>query len=109
MRISDWSSDVCSSDLHFLAVLEQRRGVGDDLRIQRLRHLVAAEQRAVVRQVASFRLHQQRVEVEVVEMLSAAADLLQQVGAADDLVPAARAETGKNLADRKSTRLNSSH
>src|SRR3546814_14741404 len=79
MRISDWSSDVCSSDLHFLAVLEQRRGVGDDLRIQRLRHLVAAEQRAVVRQVASFRLHQQRVEVEVVEMLSAAADLLQQV------------------------------
>src|SRR3546814_13120940 len=82
MRISDWSSDVCSSDLHFLAVLEQRRGVGDDLRIQRLRHLVAAEQRAVVRQVASFRLHQQRVEVEVVEMLSAAADLLQQVGAA---------------------------
>src|SRR3546814_9024685 len=25
MRISDWSSDVCSSDLHHLKVLEQRR------------------------------------------------------------------------------------
>src|SRR3546814_790285 len=56
VRISDWSSDVCSSDL------------------------------------------EDRVEVEVVEMLGAAADLAQQLGAADHLVEAAAAELGENLA-----------
>src|SRR3546814_8152260 len=30
MRISDWSSDVCSSDLHALVGLEGRAGPGDD-------------------------------------------------------------------------------
>src|SRR3546814_1053843 len=32
MRISDWSSDVCSSDLAFGAYSPAQRGVGDDLR-----------------------------------------------------------------------------
>src|SRR3546814_3618700 len=60
VRISDWSSDVCSSDL------------------------------------------EDRVEVEVVEMLGAAADLAQQLGAADHLVEAAAAELGENLAHFRS-------
>src|SRR3546814_1779270 len=31
MRISDWSSDVCSSDLRFLLALERRGFVGADV------------------------------------------------------------------------------
>src|SRR3546814_13431482 len=43
MRISDWSSDVCSSDLHVL-------DVGDVLRAQGLRFGVGAEVVVAVRQ-----------------------------------------------------------
>src|SRR3546814_16819294 len=33
MRISDWSSDVCSSDLHFLARNESQRGRVDAIAV----------------------------------------------------------------------------
>src|SRR3546814_13817434 len=36
MRISDWSSDVCSSDLYdYLVVLLERVVVGEELRVER--------------------------------------------------------------------------
>src|SRR3546814_18203172 len=42
MRISDWSSDVCSSDLHaalgFLALDTPRRGSLDRLRLESVEH-----------------------------------------------------------------------
>src|SRR3546814_10885723 len=31
MRISDWSSDVCSSDLHVLAAIDGQRRAGDEI------------------------------------------------------------------------------
>src|SRR3546814_9536717 len=31
MRISDWSSDVCSSDLHVLSVIDQAGGPGAEI------------------------------------------------------------------------------
>ena len=33
-------------ELHLLAVIEQRRGIGDHLRIERVEHFVAALERA---------------------------------------------------------------
>jgi hypothetical protein len=66
--IARWVFRIVVLQLHLLAVLEEPRGVGDHLRVERLRHLVAALQRAVARIVAGVGLGQQRVEVEVVEM-----------------------------------------
>src|SRR3546814_15946255 len=54
MRISDWSSDVCSSDLAQVGV---RRGVWDDAEADREARLLAeeveAERKAARRQVAA--------------------------------------------------------
>src|SRR3546814_4531370 len=75
LRISDWSSDVCSSDL-----------------------LVAAVAGAVARIAAGIGHRQQGVEVEVVEMFGATADLRQEVGAADHLGERPGAEGGQDLA-----------
>src|SRR3546814_13042196 len=38
MRISDWSSDVCSSDLAPTALVEVRRALGRPLHVERLAH-----------------------------------------------------------------------
>src|SRR3546814_6457487 len=98
MRISDWSSDVCSSDLEALAAAR-------------------VDQRAALPQV---RLHLRRVEQALfVEALRArdARDFAHaglcgqaQVG---PVLPAAVEHGGALVAqraqDRKSTRLNSSH
>src|SRR3546814_10801194 len=112
MRISDWSSDVCSSDL-----LEQWLGVAENLRVEAVGHRVAeirSLRAALV--IGRVDLGEDRVQIEVVEMLGTAADLTQQFGAADDFVEARNAELGQDFAhflgdegDRKSTRLNSSH
>ncbi len=72
-------------------------GVADHVRVQRLRYLVAALQRAVAGVRAGIRLDQQRVEVEVVEVFRAAADLLQQVGAANDIGQLADTKGGEDL------------
>src|SRR3546814_19549724 len=37
MRISDWSSDVCSSDLHYRGTAKQHRHRPDDHRVRRWR------------------------------------------------------------------------
>ena len=84
--------------LHLLAVLEQGPGVLDHLRIQRLRHLVAPLDRAITRRVPVIRLGEQGVEVEIVEMLRAAAHLPEQVGAADHVADRPHAERGERLA-----------
>ena len=84
--------------LHLLAVREQRLGVADHLRVERVGHLVAALDRAMHRARAAVGADQQRVQVEIVEVARAAADLLQQVGAADDLEQRAVAELRQDLA-----------
>src|SRR3546814_12955012 len=101
MRISDWSSDVCSSDLivgelHPLAALEQGLGVVQYLRVEAVGHRVAeirTHRAALI--VGRVDLGEDRVEVEVVEMLGAAADLAQQLGAADHLVRSEERRVGK--------------
>src|SRR3546814_4861903 len=124
MRISDWSSDVCSSDLvadrigelHLFAAREHRGGILDDLRVEAVGHLVAeARQREAALVLVGVDLGEDRVEIEIVEMFRTTADLTQQFGAADHLVEALDPEPGEDVADflgdedRKSTRLNSRH
>src|SRR3546814_9019298 len=102
MRISDWSSDVCSSDLRDIEAVVQQAGLRLDL--------LGQGARALPRPVDEF----QHRQIEAVDILGAVAatgialiaeDILQgqeirdlKLGSVDD----------PDL-DRKSTRLNSSH
>src|SRR3546814_8400932 len=90
MRISDWSSDVCSSDLH---------GVERILEILLDEHTLAALRRraAIIADHLEFHLLTQRLE--------------RPVEPADEAVEFNRrgARAGGEIGDRQSTRLNSSH
>src|SRR3546814_5618102 len=44
MRISDWSSDVCSSDLQFLQRLFRRHGAAHGLRTQACKQILAIDE-----------------------------------------------------------------
>src|SRR3546814_5280697 len=126
MRISDWSSDVCSSDLDIEAVVQQA-----GLRLD----LLGQGARALPRPVDEF----QHRQIEAVDILGAVAatgialiaeDILQgqeirdlKLGRVDDpdlpLVDAGEGDivlhdvidraTFLIVEDRKSTRMNSSH
>src|SRR3546814_9994581 len=112
MRISDWRSDVCSSDL-------QRRGVGERMQLVPCGLRLAAEdvsadvsdslellqQRALAIGIASRRFAQlaQVAAVVVAQQIRGVADIAR--GA---LVVAGIAGAVQHL-DLKSTRLNSSH
>ena len=85
-------------ELHLLAVLEERPGVGDDLGIQRIRHRVARPLPVVFDHVRFIDPDQHRVEVEIIEMRRPAADLGQHVGAPQHLVDRARPQGGQDLA-----------
>src|SRR3546814_5239800 len=99
MRISDWSSDVCSSDLvERLAIrlIALRAPMADDLR-----EVVAALKIAtVVERIGDY-----------------AKNIAKRVPAIEDhgrieplsLLPAMARMAGEMVQDRKSTRLNSSH
>src|SRR3546814_5331865 len=98
MRISDWSSDVCSSDLKLEDFLQFHPHLLDDLGAQRrflLRALAfqalagAADGVALLVQQAADLAHHQHVVALVVAAVATALDRAQ--------------------ADRKSTRLNSSN
>src|SRR3546814_6095213 len=97
MRISDWSSDVCSSDLNETTAIitEIDDDVGDALR---------TEIGEGVRQLAVRR----RDEGAQVQIAIAAAALADHLGA---VAVRNRVEriVGLGDGDRKSTRLNSSH
>src|SRR3546814_5975902 len=109
MRISDWSSDVCYSDLIALALGQQPLGtiVG------------GLEQRRVRLQPAGLEDHRQRLlDMRVAVVLVGAAHVgagipLAVVGLAlrNDVVAMRRIVmiVRSHLTDRKSTRLNSSH
>ncbi len=84
--------------LHLFAGIEERAGILDHLRIQCIRNLVATFQRAIARLIAGISLGQQRIEIEIVEIRCAAADLFQQFGATDDLVQGLEAERGQDFA-----------
>ncbi len=85
-------------ELHLLAVLEHRPRVLDHAGVERVGDRVAPADRADAAVRAGVDLGQQRVEVEIVEVGVAAADLAQQVGAADGLLQRAQAQRGQDLA-----------
>ena len=77
-----------------------RRSAGasaEEFMVERLRRLVAAKLRAIGR-IRAIDAHQQRIEIEIVEMLGAAADLFDQIGAADNIFQAAEADHGEDFA-----------
>src|SRR3546814_5198419 len=99
MRISDWSSDVCSSDLmaRYQADVAEKNADLDEFRAQQAATIGAVQEeqhRAKVRQLAGA----QRADF-------AARGIDLRSGVVQDLV----GETYTMGEDRKSTRLNSSH
>ena len=85
--------------LHLLAPFEHGARILHHLRVQAVGHFVAPGiQREAALFVGRVDLGQDRVEVEVVQMLGAAIDLLQQLGAADHFVQAAEAQARQYLA-----------
>src|SRR3546814_1705812 len=95
MRISDWSSDVCSSDLDGDVSLARHH--------RRVDHVHRVEHR---RQQAAERYLGERPGVEVGDVALVLDGHLRQAGVGE--LPCEAAELLGEL-DRKSTRLNSSH
>src|SRR3546814_8338893 len=98
MRISDWSSDVCSSDLDVVVVTAAKAYTAI------LHHPEAPALGAIVRIQLFERNHAMRNALHLQVMVGAGHVIEQQhstVPAADELL--------QGQEDRKSTRLNSSH
>src|SRR3546814_7340466 len=107
MRISDWSSDVCSSDLALVTLalddLEEHRP--DDVLGEDLQQAAAVRRRRAVDQDLAGREPREVLAVA----RQAAVDLLV-VGIRHAFLESdALALEGRDGGDRKSTRLNSSH
>src|SRR3546814_8818875 len=109
MRISDWSSDVCSSDLR---LCQQAVALEDRLQAfleQHVDRLAQAEQQVLGRRAAVFLVVQRPVALGPVPVGGAQSGVLVRL----EGTRARRheAETGRRnqALDRKSTRLNSSH
>src|SRR3546814_2306244 len=99
MRISDWSSDVCSSDLR-LGIPGHRARVGEVARLgidQRRGEQMFGERRVALKEDGIMMLAAERAAGEADELRIVAGDF-----------PARRRHRLVDR-DRKSTRLNSSH
>src|SRR3546814_1724614 len=104
MRISDWSSDVCSSDLPAAAVGLDEGGRADQLQLQQAAVLLGPRQ--LVDPVAHAFPDRQRVQVQAAGLEGVVSEDQVVAAIARNDVPV----TGRNCQpDRKSTRLNSSH
>src|SRR3546814_1335106 len=113
MRISDWSSDVCSSDL-----LDAARERGDAVEARRIEHAIDHHQTHVVPIIADIDAGFGNAEATYLlakKMIEAGACAIQienqvsdekQCGHQDGKVTVPHEDF---LQDRKSTRLNSSH
>src|SRR3546814_2842117 len=115
MRISDWSSDVCSSDLH----LAHRRTARDLERQRRRVDVVIGAVHQLDLEVDDREADHVPIFGRLAETLFHRRDIFARNVAALDLVDEGDAATAlarrdldldaAELADRKSTRLNSSH
>ena len=65
--------------------------------VERLRRFVAAELGAIAR-IRAIDAHEQRIEIEIVQVLAAAADLFDQIGAPDNVFQAPKADHGEDFA-----------
>src|SRR3546814_7238952 len=104
MRISDWSSDVCSSDLWAIIGIDPVRGGSGDRGRQRRIDAQDLHQPAELGDAAGTRgergLVVARHEAVEIEAIAAVGDARGAAAPGDNCF---------NLKDRKSTRLNSSH
>src|SRR3546814_9005653 len=98
MRISDWSSDVCSSDLHAVAAMLGKRARDDRVAVGPV-----ADQRDDARLVEGL-LHRLALDRARFVRLARQAPVGGEI---DENGLSGRAGLGER--DRKSTRLNSSH
>src|SRR3546814_5331494 len=104
MRISDWSSDVCSSDLaEAVAAPDARREVFEEGEVAEALRQVLGLDDGVSAAPAAGSL--QLGGADLSQPLCALAAQPLQAGEAADVALA----PGSHAADRKSTRLNSSH
>src|SRR3546814_3881193 len=107
MRISDWSSDVCSSDLQAISRTLKREQLLQDLRAQAGVARAAMMHQAARHRIAwSFQVAQGRTN-EAVLLAAAAGDIIAMARRFGPLGQASG--FGRRVRDRKSTRLNSSH
>src|SRR3546814_5653638 len=106
MRISDWSSDVCSSDLRVLHLLQLGAAILQVVHLVsglKLDDVLLARRRNVEQHHAAT---DAGFEVEIFVQLHVRPEIDELdagVGRADTV------DTPETLEDRKSTRLNSSH
>src|SRR3546814_8573024 len=111
MRISDWSSDVCSSDLAEVAVdlvhaleatddqaleVELRRHAQEQVQVER----VVMRGERLGRRTTGQVMHHRRLDFEEAPRVEPATDRADHLRALDEHLA---------RVDRKSTRLNSSH
>src|SRR3546814_2618557 len=111
MRISDWSSDVCSSDLHFERVLPahlgKASGAGTSRRVAFVDAVhILVEPHAFGAELAGEE-HRREIGAAAAEQATLAVLARADEARHDD--EAGRGELGLGMKDRKSTRLNSSH
>src|SRR3546814_4143654 len=103
MRISDWSSDVCSSDL--LLMSASAREVTRQFRAERFTSAVVLA--VVISASILLSLFLARTIVRPLRRLAIAAQRVRAGRAREVVVP--RLPSRRDEIDRKSTRLNSSH
>src|SRR3546814_4793157 len=108
MRISDWSSDVCSSDLLLRMIADLQPGeVVIAEKIDRISRLPLAEAEQLVE---TIRARGARLAIPgVVDLSDLAADAEGIARIVLESVQAMLLKIALQMADRKSTRLNSSH
>src|SRR3546814_4694515 len=108
MRMSDWSSDVCSSDLGAVANLAGGRGGDGATFLKQLDTRDAFRRRIIANAFvgAVHRLAFGRVDLHRNDLVAERAGLGRRDGPA---VAFQRESVEIALGDRKSTRLNSSH
>src|SRR3546814_1870127 len=108
MRISDWSSDVCSSDLFGIAgaVVDRSEDLAHALR-RVARHRTIGK--------VGYRLAQRQQGIALAVLLNVEIGQLAQQRELEEVAAPGKAQAlellggGRERQDRKSTRLNSSH
>src|SRR3546814_9785194 len=105
MRFSDWSADVCSSDLGDIAAWAAYKGLDVTLQDREQRFIDGAQVRAQELFAKKVRDEAKRPEVAARLKSDLAGDGIPEA----DLVIEAIIEQAEAKRDRKSTRLNSSH
>src|SRR3546814_5730948 len=104
MRISDWSSDVCSSDLRLASAQKADFMAGSELLVDILQHFVGCGNHLAVHFVGALCLDHVDQFLDDIDVRSFKRALADRTSAFQT--------SGSHLrlpADRKSTRLNSSH